>query len=161
MATDHDSLIYLAGLVYHFSPAQGEKLIHRLNMPRAWSEVVRDTIHLRGIESRLAKEALPPSQIYRLLNSLCPTAVRAVEEITPSQRVSEAMNLYLDRLSRVVPRLRGSDLISLGVAAGPLVSQMLERLRDGRLDGMVDSVEDERRWVLESLQPGDSPEQGS
>ena len=153
-ATDHDSLMYLAGLVYHCSSAQGETLIHRLNMPRAWSEVVRDTLHLRDIETRLAKEALPPSHIYRLLQSLSPTAIRAVAKITSSRRVSEAMNRFLDKLSGVVPRLRGSDLVSLGVAAGPMVSQLLERLRDGRLDGQVDSVEDERRWVLEYLQAG-------
>ena len=163
-ATDHDSLMYLAGLVYHFSPAQGDTLIRRLNMPRAWSEVVRDTIHLRGIESRLAKEALPPSHTYSLLQSLSPAAVRAVAKITSSQRVSEAMNLFLDRLSGITPRLRGSDLISLGVAVGPMVSQILERLRDCRLDGQVDTGEDERRWVLEYLQAGkgseDNPEKG-
>ena len=154
-AKDYDSLMYLAGLVYHFSPAQGETLIRRLNLPKAWSEVVRDTIHLRGIESCLAKEALPPSQIYRLLHSLSPAALRAVAKMTSSQRGSEAMNLFLDRLSGVAPRLKGRDLISLGVAAGPVVSQMLERLRDRRLDGQVESVEDERRWVLEHLQVGD------
>ena len=153
--TDHDSLVCLAGLTYHFSPEQGESLIRRLNMPKAWSAVVRDTVHLRGIESQLAKEALPPSHIYRLLQSLSPTAIRAVAKITSSQRASEAMSLFLDRLSRVAPRLRGSDLISLGVAAGPMVSQMLERLRDRRLDGQVDSGEDERRWVLNHLQAGD------
>jgi len=150
-ATDHDSLMYLAGLTYHFSPEQGESLIRRLNMPKTWSQVVRDTIYLRDIESQLTKEALPPSHIYRLLQSLSPTAIRVVAKITSSQRASEAISLFLDRLSRVAPRLRGSDLISLGVAAGPMVSQMLERLRDRRLDGQVDSGEDERRWVLEHL----------
>jgi hypothetical protein len=70
------------------------------------------------------------------------------------------MNLFVERLNGVVPRLRGSDLISLGVAAGPLVSQMLEQLRDRRLDGMVDTAEDERRWVLEYLQSGNEPEEG-
>ena len=159
-ATNHGYLMYLAGLVYHFSPAQGETLIRRLNMPRAWSKVVRDTIHLKGIEPRLAKEALTPSHLYRLLQSLSPVAVRAVSEITSSQRGSEAMKLFLDRLSGVVPRLRGSDLIFLGVAAGPMVSQMLERLRDRRLDDLVDSLEDERRWVLEYLQSGDTPDAG-
>ena len=158
--TGHDSLMYLAVLVYHFSPAQGETLIRRLNMPRAWSEVVRDTIHLRGIESQLAKDPLAPSHLYRLLQSRSPAAVRAIAEITSSPRVSVAMNLFLERLSGVVPRLRGSDLISLGVAAGPLVSQMLERLRDRRLDGMVDTAADERRWVLEYLQAGNEPEEG-
>ena len=159
-AADHDSLMYLAGLVYHFSPVQGEALIRRLNMPKAWSEVARDTIHLRGIESRLAEEGLPPSQIYRLLQSQSTAAVRAFAEITSSQRVSEALNLFLDRLSGVVPRLRGGDLISLGVAAGPMVSQILEQLRDRRLDSQVSTAEDERRWVLEYLRSEDHSAQG-
>ena len=160
-ATDPNSLMYLAGLVYHFSPTQGEALIRRLNMPRAWSEMARDTIHLRGIEPQLAKDALPPSHIYRLLQSLSLAAIRAVAKITASERVSEAMNLFLDKLRGVVPRLNGSDLINLGVAAGPMVSQILERLRDRRLDGMLDTAEDERRWVLEFLRSGDNPEPGN
>ena len=155
---DSDSLICLAGLVYHFSPAQGETLIRRLNLPKSWSEMVGDTIHLKGIEPRLAKEALPLSHIYRLLQSLSLAAVRAVAEITSSQRVAAALNLFLDRLSGVVPRLRGSDLISLGVAPGPEVSQILEQLRDRRLDGQTGTGEDERCWVLEYLQARDEPE---
>lgn len=150
-AADHDSLMYLGGMVYHFSPEQGESLIRRLNMPRAWPAVVRDTIHLRGIETQLAKEALPPSQVYRLLQSLSPTAVKTVAAISSSQRVSEALNLFLDKLIGVAPQLRGSDLISLGVAAGPMVSQILEQLRDAKLDGQVDAAEDERRWVSENF----------
>ena len=157
-ASGHNSLNYLAGLVYHFSPEQGESLIRRLNMPRAWSEVVRDTIHLRGIETQLAKEAMLPSQIYRLLQSLSPISIGAVAEITASQRVSAALNLFLEKLSGVVPHLKGSDLIVLGVPAGPVVSQLLERLRDRRLDGLADTGEDERRWVSEYLRSGDSPE---
>ena len=159
-ATDYDSLMYLAGLVYHFSPAQGETLTRRLNMPKAWAEVVRDTVHVRGIESRLAKEGLPPSHIYRLLQSLSPVALRAVAKITSSQRVSEALNLFLEKLSGVAPGLSGGDLISLGVPAGPMVSQILERLRDCRLDGQVNTAEDERRWVLEYLRSVDNPAPG-
>ena len=154
-----DTLNCLAALVYHFSPAQGETLIRRLNLPKAWSEVVGDTISLRGIEPRLDIDALNPSGIHRLLRSQSPNAIRAVAEITSSQRVSAALNLFLDRLRGVVPQLRGSDLISLGVAPGPVVSQILDRLRDRRLDGQVDTEEDERRWVLEYLQSGDELEE--
>jgi len=156
-ASGHNSLIYLAGLVYHFSSEHGESLIRRLNMPKAWSEVVRDTINLKGIEPQLAKNGLPPSQIYRLLKSLSQISIRAVAEITASQRVSEALNLFLEKLSGVVPHLKGSDLISQGVTAGPRVSLLLERLRDRRLDGLADTGEDERRWVSENLRSGDSP----
>ncbi len=84
----------------------------------------------------------------------------SVAKITSSQRLSQALNLFLDKLSGVVPGLSGGDLISLGVPAGPMVSQILERLRDCRLDGQVNTAEDESRWVLEYLRSGDKPASG-
>ena len=152
---DQDSLLWLAALVYHFSPTQGEMLIRRLHMPRVWSELVRDTIQLRSLEPQLAEDGLLPSQIYRLLRSLSSTAIRAVKRVASSQRVSEALKLFLDDMTSVVPLLKGSDLISMGVTPGPMVSEILEGLRDAKLDGQVETAVAERRWVLEYLQSGD------
>lgn len=41
------------------------------------------------------------------------------------------------------PILRGDDLLELGVLPGPAVGQMLRVLRAARLDGEVQTLEDE------------------
>ena len=57
------------------------------------------------------------------------------------------LRLYLDELRYVRPLLNGDDLMALGVPEGPAVGLMLTELWDARLDGLVESVEDEEGVV--------------
>lgn len=65
---------------------------------------------------------------------------------------------FLAEGERLRPTLSGDDLLSLGVPEGPLVGELLSRLRDAKLDGTVATREDEialvRAW-------GKSPETDS
>jgi tRNA nucleotidyltransferase (CCA-adding enzyme) len=51
----------------------------------------------------------------------------------------------------IAPALRGDEVIALGVPRGPAVAQVLDRLRDARLDGEVRDRDSEagyvRHWV--------------
>jgi tRNA nucleotidyltransferase (CCA-adding enzyme) len=70
----------------------------------------------------------------------------------------------VDREAAAEPWLSGDELVALGVARGPRVGQLLEELRDGRLDHTIpDRVAAEahvRRWAGRSDvngRPGGSP----
>jgi tRNA nucleotidyltransferase (CCA-adding enzyme) len=47
--------------------------------------------------------------------------------------------------------LTGRDILDLGAKEGPEIGSMLENLRDARLDGAVETREDEINWVLEKI----------
>jgi tRNA nucleotidyltransferase (CCA-adding enzyme) len=144
-------MTHLAALVYHLSPAEGEGVISRLNLPNSWARVVRDTIELRRREAELSADPLSGSQIYYLLEGLSEEAVLSVLHLTESGLVGQRLEQFLNQLSGVRPVLNGQDLLEMGVPAGPQVGRLLKRLQQARLDQKVKTEKDERRLVQEIL----------
>jgi tRNA nucleotidyltransferase (CCA-adding enzyme) len=155
-----EPLMYLAALVYPLSPADAEEMIHRLHMPGPWMITVRDTVALKQQEPRIADEALAGSQLTRLVEGYVESAVHAVSLITESPIVAQQLTWYLKDLRRMSPILDGRDLLALGVPSGPLMGQILKDLRDARLDGRVDTEDQERRLAKELLARGGQPGHG-
>ena len=59
--------------------------------------------------------------------------------------------MFLDKLRYVKSALTGNDLQQMGIAPGPKMKEILQRLHDARLDGKVTSKQEEQRlasiWV--------------
>lgn len=138
---------WLAALAYPLSPADGEALVRRLNMPRRWAEVVRSSIELRSMETSLADAGLPISALVRLLERHHAKTIRIVSSICDSPDMARNLNRYLESEDNLKPALKGGDLLELGVPSGPLVGKTLADLRDLRLDRRISSEEEERQWV--------------
>ena len=56
--------------------------------------------------------------------------------------------------------LDGRDLLELGVPSGPLMGHILRDLRDARIDGLVDTEDEERGLARELLARGGQPGHG-
>jgi len=68
-------------------------------------------------------------------------------------QVRRYISTYLTRLRNVKSKLSGRDLQELGLQNGPLFGVVMERLLAARLDGLINSVEDEKnlaRSMIES-----------
>ena len=162
----------LAGLALGLSPQEAEEVSARLNLGAEWSRVVRDTAAVRGLLGELESD-LAPSRIYRLLHgrhesavSAAPTAPvgrgavptapvgmgaaptapvgRAAVPTAPVSRAAANLRLYLSRLRYVSTSLSGRDIVAMGVPEGPRVGEVLRELLEARLDGTVESEEEER-----------------
>ena len=152
-----DPLVYLSALAYSLSTGQGEAVIHRLNMPAHWAQVVRDTVHVRGLESTLAGPSLAPAAVARLLDGFSAEALWAVSRLADSPAAAQRLTGYLNELRGAAPALDGSDLLAMGVPQGPLVGRLLRELRDAKLDGRVSTKLQERRLVQSALTREGSP----
>jgi len=60
---------------------------------------------------------------------------------------AEMVRIYLDQLHGVTAELDGLELKKLGVPQGPLMGEILERLRTAKLDGKAPNASVERRLV--------------
>jgi tRNA nucleotidyltransferase (CCA-adding enzyme) len=54
---------------------------------------------------------------------------------------------FVTRLRITKLKLRGDDLLQMGLSTGPEVGALLTRLLDAKLDGMIKTKEDERCFV--------------
>jgi tRNA nucleotidyltransferase (CCA-adding enzyme) len=117
----------------------------------------------RLIEQVRAGSSGPPSRLAALLRERSVLAL-AWAWMLGEGRVRARLDWYLARAASVRPELRGEDLLALGVPRGPLVGSTLRQLRDARIDGRVQSREDEvatvRRWRGEQLTRSTIPEGG-
>ena len=130
----------------------------RLNMPSSWTMVVRDTIALRDYctEEDIGRSSggnlrVPLRQLTSHLDQFCPTSIIANALLTELPGVREVLELYLSKLKQIKTSLNGKDLISLGVAEGPRVGQILGELRNARIEGNIAGREDELAMVREIL----------
>jgi tRNA nucleotidyltransferase (CCA-adding enzyme) len=106
--------------------------LDRLPLTRSEIADIESLHRFPALRPRLVK-ARKPSQIHALLRSETRNAL-AIEAQLESGAIAEKIGIYLDRYSQVSPLLRGADLKALGIEPGPLYTNLLERLRDVRLD---------------------------
>jgi len=144
--------LYLALLVYRLSGDQVEELISYLKLTKLLSQTLRDTLSLKTELQSLANPELSPSHIYRLLHGYSPLAITANWLATDSAVARQHIRLFLSKLRYVKPALNGNDLKRMGVAQGPHIKEILNRLHEARLDGKVSSKRGEeelvREWVV-------------
>jgi tRNA nucleotidyltransferase (CCA-adding enzyme) len=139
--------LYLALMSYRLTPDETENLIAYLRPPKATAQALRETLAIKGKLKELSTPGLAPSQIYELVHGYGLTALTASLLAAGSETAAEHIELYLNVLRYVKPALGGDDLLVRGVAPGPKVKEMLQRLREARLDGKVTSKREEEALV--------------
>ena len=151
-------LKYLAALSYPFTAQEGECFIHRLRMPSRWAKVVRDTIAVRlksgGDPSghpHIGAPSLSSGEICVFLDQLSTTSVQINAVLSESPCVREALRLYLTEWRYIKSLLSGTDLISLGLARGPLIGEVLQVLRNARIEGKLTTRDEEMELAKEYI----------
>ena len=139
--------LYLALLAYPLTSEENERLISFLRLRKSSAQTLRDTINIKAKLPSLANPELSPSSIYRLLHGYSLQAVTANSLACDSPLTYQHIQLFLDKLRYVKPILTGNDLQRMGIAPGPQMKEILQRLHEARLDGKVTSKQDERKLV--------------
>jgi len=148
-------LSYLSALSYPLTPGDAEGVISRFNMPSDWARLVRDTVELRQLESRLAVQSIPASQVVEMVESFTDAAVLTVAGVTDEPLAAQRLGRYLREFRYLSPELNGRDLLALGVPEGTVIGKILKELRNAKLDGRISTVEDERRMAKDFLAQGE------
>jgi len=139
--------LYMALLAYRLNNQQTEDLIAYLRPPRLLTQTLRDSQSLKAELDSLADPNLAPSRIYQFLNNHSPTAITVNSLATDSPVVRQHLQTFLTKLRCVRPALTGNDLKKLGIAPGPRMKEILQRLFEAKLDGKVTSKKDEEGLV--------------
>jgi tRNA nucleotidyltransferase (CCA-adding enzyme) len=146
--------LYLALLAYRLTDEQSERLILYLRLSKSVAQTVHDTIAIKTKLQALANPELTPSSIYYLLRGYSQQAIIANSLAGDSPIAHQHIQLFLNKLRYVKPALNGDDLIRMGLAPGPQIKEILNRLHEAKLDGKVTSKKDEeglvKGWVQDN-----------
>ncbi len=143
--------LYLSLLCYRLDAKEVEQLTDYLRLPKATAQVLLDTLTIKTKLKELATPGLAPSTIYRLLHGYNLTAYIANSIGADSETAAEHIGLYLNVLRNVNPALSGTDSERLGIPRGPKIKEVLQKLREARLDGKIINKKGEedmvRGWI--------------
>jgi tRNA nucleotidyltransferase (CCA-adding enzyme) len=133
-------------LCWNASQQEIEDICSRLALTRSQRDCVHAIPAARAAESTL-ETSVRPSEWVGLLTVFPVPTVIGLACATESAIVRERAIDFVQRLRRIRPALTGDDLTDLGIPQGPLVGEILNRLRAGRLDGELIGRADEESLV--------------
>ncbi len=148
-------LVYLCGLLYDLDPEASSAIMRRLQFSRQRTEAVLSSCRtVPEVLKELCGEKLSHSAVVNRLDPLPGEALVLLYAEAPERAIKDYVQLYLDSLQHVRPRLRGGDLKQLGLEPGPLYGIIMDKLREAILDGKVRTPAEEREfiaWFLDRL----------
>ncbi len=83
------------------------------------------------------------SQVYRRLTPFRTEALLFMMAAADQDAAKQAISGFITRLRHSQPSVNGRDLIALGLTPGPIFKEIIEQVRDAKLDARVGSREDE------------------
>jgi len=142
-------LVYLLVLFEERPGVEARAILRRLSPPPKTADaMVRDLAQLRTLARSLqrAREATP-SRMHRWLAEVSIEVVLGLMAVVGRPELRKALGDFLTAKGRVRPFLGGDDLRALGIQQGPVYRDILNSLLYARLDGHVQSRDDELRFV--------------
>jgi tRNA nucleotidyltransferase (CCA-adding enzyme) len=97
------------------------------------------------------RSPIPPSEADRLFSGLSWPGVLYLIAMAADDPLSRAGAAYLTHYRQVKTSLDGKDLIQLGYAPGPSLSEALNAIREAKLDGLVNSRDEELSFAQKLL----------
>jgi tRNA nucleotidyltransferase (CCA-adding enzyme) len=143
--------LYLALLTHDLSRPELEALVNRLKIFRGDLALLFQVSDLKERECDLQAENLANHDIFALLRYSSTPALMIQWLCSESERVRERLWYYETELRHVRPAVDGEYLKSLDLKPSPLFSRLLYAVRDARLDGEVETVEEEKALIARLL----------
>ncbi len=144
-------IVYLGLLVADVSTERVPDLLDRLHLANNEKRAISKGLSL-VMEENLDHPHIPRSEVYHKLHGkTIETLAIAACIAPPMTNIRRMINLYLKDLMHIKNKLTGHDLVSMGVAEGPIIGEVLGELLDQRLDGTIHSEDGERQFVLDRL----------
>ncbi|MDA8141238.1 MAG: CBS domain-containing protein [Desulfobacteraceae bacterium] len=91
-------------------------------------------------------------ELYHLLNEFRTEQILFMMAVTRYKSVKKAISNYYTQLRNIQPIVGGQDLIAMGLKPGPRFSQILAAVRNEKLNGRLETREDEIQFVHYLLQ---------
>jgi tRNA nucleotidyltransferase (CCA-adding enzyme) len=140
--------LYLMALLSTLSEEERETAFARLSTPPKMKEKInRGILHSREVVRMLPLR--DPAAIYKALHHLDIETVLFAMAVAVDDSKKKDISRYLIELRKVKPQSTGLDIKNMGIAPGPLFSEILDALLEERLRGNLKTKDDEMAFIRE------------
>ncbi len=143
--------LYLALITYHLTAPELAALANRLKIFRSDLTLLHQVLELRKHLEEIGRPELSNRELAGMLKQSSSSAVLIHWLCAGSELVRERLWQYEARLRQVQPTVDGAYLKSLGLRPSPLFRQLLQAVRDARLDGLISTEEEEKALIARLL----------
>lgn len=143
--------LYLALLMHHLPSAAVAEFLDKYHIRKEYRDLVQEVESLAERLDVLSANQIRPSAIVHALDESSDEARLVLRVISDNWLVRQRLDLYQRRLRQVRATLSGDDLRRMGVGPGRIYRQILEQLRDARLDGEIATRAEEEACVQRIL----------
>ncbi len=141
---------YIFGLLDHMKYEDVVEFCAQMEMnERLKRKSVENTERLRDALARLSMGigTMKKSAIHRILDPLAMEARLFIMAKTRSEGVKKAISEYITSVDSFRPFVTGAFLKRLGLPEGPLYKEVLEHLRDAKIDMNLKTIDEEAHFV--------------
>jgi len=144
--------LHLALLTYPMTPEELGQFIDKFHIRKEYRDLMLEVARLSPQLDRLNENDLQPSAIVRMLAKTSDEARLLLRVATDSWLVRQRLDQYQRCWRHVRPILTGDDLRRMGIPAGRIYREILNRLQAAHLDGEIDTREEEEALVAGTAQ---------
>ncbi|OPY73415.1 MAG: Multifunctional CCA protein [Syntrophorhabdus sp. PtaU1.Bin058] len=141
---------YLLGLVEHMDPGEVLEFCKKLEVTeKVRKKTTENTERLREVLARLTMgiPVMKKSEIYRILEPLSKEVMLFIMAKTRSEEMKKTISNYITYGDSFRPFTTGADLKKMGIQEGPVYKEILERLKDAKVDMNLKTKEEESHFV--------------
>lgn len=144
-------LVYLAALLRGLSREGLDAWCERMKIRKSdKARITEMVLEVPPIVKELEDEArIKNSAVYRILHPLSPEALVFAYALTSKQKVQKRIHYYLTNLRGVRLSVDGRTLRKMGFTPSPVYNIVLRDLLAAKLDGKVETPEDELKFVTD------------
>lgn len=149
--TCHNWMVYLLAVMGRSQNSELAAFCNRFQItPKISDRLLWQKTHADKIAHLLSRrQVIANSEIYWLLKELSIEGLLYLMAIARKNQIKKAVSNYVTALRQVRTELSGDDLMTLGYQPGPEFKTILNDLLDARLDGRINSREDEITFLAE------------
>lgn len=148
------SLIYLMILYSNVSSDNAGMLSERLRFTKEYKNRILVFVEKKDrVLSRLSGPIdISDYDIYNELKELSVEALFVICMISRDDKMDNRTIRYINYLKNIKTAVTGKDLIKLGQKPGPKFAEILERLLEEKINGRIETYEDELSYVNEIIE---------
>lgn len=145
--------VYFLGLINNLTMREIEELTRTfLLSERLKKRLKEDRRSIRGVLSILRnKRDFKNSELYNLFHSLSIEPLLYIMSETKGTKSSRFLSLYLTKLRNIKIKISGGDLIKLGLEPGSEFKNILDCVRDLKINGELKTKRDEIKYVKKTF----------
>lgn len=141
---------YLLGLVEHMRSEEIVEFCKKLEIAeKVRKRIIENAELLKEAFSRLTTgiTVLKKSAVYRTLEPLSREVMLVIMAKTRSEEVKKVISNFITYGDSFKPLTTGTDLKKMGVEEGPVYKEILEKLKDAKVDMNLKTKEEESHFV--------------